>query len=66
VVGLASVALQHWGLPKVQSATQFVVVSLGATACMLYCLIAGARLCEQGADTLGREPTLPTATVVPS
>jgi hypothetical protein len=61
---LVSVAIQSWMLPKATSLGSFAGLSLLAAGAGLWATVLMARLCAQAADELGKEPGLPTASIV--
>lgn len=66
-LSLVSVAIQAWMIPKAMaggSLGSFAGLSLLAAGAGLWATVLMARLCTQAADELGKEPGLPTASIV--
>jgi hypothetical protein len=64
VLTLVGIAITGWGIPKAESLSSFVVMSLGAIGAMLAASLLMARLCKLAASAVDSEPGLPTAKIV--
>jgi hypothetical protein len=61
---LVGIAITGWGIPKAESLSSFVVMSLCAIGAMLAASVLMARLCKLAAHAVDSEPGLPTAKLV--
>ncbi len=64
VLMLAATGITSWLIPEAKSESGLLVMMLCALAAMLAAMIMMARLCKLAADSVDREPGLPSARVV--